>query len=95
MAAKRHDIRKLGANCLSLAGLVILSLALAWPLSAEHIFRSRLAVVSVGLFFILVNPAFREGLRTGFREFAKATAEVAEEVRRAIDRDDDDGPRTT
>jgi len=95
MAANWHDIRKLGAGWLSLAGLVLLLLAIVWPSSAAHIFRSRLAVVSLGLFFILVNPGLREGLMTGFREFMKATAEVAEEIRRAIDGDDDDGPRTT
>jgi hypothetical protein len=95
MAAKWHDIRKLSAGSLSLTGLMLLLLALVWPSSAERIFRSRLAVVSLGSFFILLNPALREGVMTGVREFTKATAEVAEEIRRAIDGDDDDGPRTT
>ncbi|HLH56319.1 MAG TPA: hypothetical protein VKY92_22220 [Verrucomicrobiae bacterium] len=95
MAAKWYDIRRLSAGALSLAGLVLLLLALVWPSSAERIFRSRLAVVSLGSFFILLNPALREGLMMGITEFMKATAEVAEEIRRAIDGDDDDGPRTT
>ena len=95
MAANWHGVRKLGAGSLSLTGLVLLLLALVWTSSVEHIFRSRLAVVSLGSFAILLNPALREGLVTGLREFMKATAEVAEEIRRVIDGDDDDGPRTT
>ncbi len=95
MSRNWHEIRKTGQGCLAVAGLLFLLLALVWPSFAEHVFRSRLAVVSIGLLIIVLNPALRAGLTTGSQEFLRATAEVAEEIRRAIDGDDDDGPRTT
>jgi hypothetical protein len=96
MATYWQDIRKLGTVCFSLAGLALLILALVWPSQAEHFCRSRLAVACLGLVCVLLNSGLRGGMVIGFREFMKATAQVAEEIRRAIDGgDDDDGPRTT
>lgn len=95
MAAHWRYIRNIGMVWLSLVGLMLLVLALVWPSRTEHIFLPRSAAASLGLFLILLNQDLREGLNTGFRIFMKATAEIAEEIRRIIDGDDGDGPRTT
>ena len=75
------------------AAAAFVVLAILWPAVVADMFRSRwvlsvMAVGSVGL-AIFLHPELSSGLARGFREFRKASEEVARE----IGGDDDDGPR--
>jgi hypothetical protein len=95
MRIQWQDIRRASDACLTLVGLAFLTCALLWPAPVERLFRCRLAVVVLGVGFVLLHPDIRSGLALGVRNFWRETRWVAEEIRRIIDRDDDDGPLGT
>lgn len=73
--------------------------AFLWSAPIEHFFHSRFALILLSVLFavsgLALQPAVRAGFALGLREFAKATQQVTEEIRRAIHGDDDDGPSAT
>ena len=92
----QQDIRKAGSIiCFALVGLGLMTCALVWPSPVARALHSRLGIAMFGMWCVLLNRDLRSGMATGFREFWKETREVADQIRRAIDGDDDAGPNAT
>jgi hypothetical protein len=93
MDISRHRLQRGSSAVLAVIAVVLFVFAVLWPPVVADIFRSRwgLSLLAVWSFCsaIFVHPEIRSGLTRGFREFRKATDEVARE----IGGDDDDGPR--
>ena len=93
MKTSAHRLQRGSSVVLAFAALAFVVLAILWPAAIADIFHSRwvlsvLATWSIGL-AIFLHPEISSGLARGFREFRKASDEVAREIRG----DDDDGPR--
>ena len=92
MEKSKHRLQRAGSAAFVFATVMFVVLAILWPVVVADIFRSRwvlslLTAWSVGS-AILLHPEISANLARGFREFSKATKEIARE----IGGDDDDGP---
>jgi hypothetical protein len=97
MQLQLQRIRRAGSAGFGLVGLALLVCAALWPNQAARVFHSPWFAALLGAWCcgsaVLLHPQISAGMARGFREFRKASAQVAREIRG--DDDNDGGPHAT